>query len=265
MKYHNENFNGTLDFRSRFHRNWLVELHLHEYSEILYCKKGAGDVFVNGRTVRLEAGEFVWLPPNAVHQYSFTAAELICAVFSNDFIPILGTVSGPRRLMTEAIPAGELEGYMESLPLLERGDYLKISGILNLIAAKVMEHPCFEERGCSDGILYQKVVNYLAGHYMEDVKLSRIARQFGYNEKYLSHALHQLTGVHFTQLLAYYRIENVRRQILTQPERKITAIAMECGFSSMNTFHRAFLRHTGMTPLEYRRRFRQPEEAADML
>jgi len=140
MKYHNENFNGTLDFRSKFHKNWWVELHLHEYSEILYCKKGDGVVLINGRSIRLKSREFIWIPPNYVHQFSFQDAELVCAVFSNDFIPLFFSATGEKRLIVSPIPAEELSSVIEGLYLLQRDQYLKISGILNMIAEKVIEH-----------------------------------------------------------------------------------------------------------------------------
>ena len=102
MKYHGENFNGTFDFRSNFHQNWWVELHLHEYSEILYCKKGEGEILINGRMIRLRSNEFIWIPPNYVHQYAFQDAELVCAVFSNDFIPLVFSAMGEKRVSVSA-------------------------------------------------------------------------------------------------------------------------------------------------------------------
>lgn len=253
MKYQNENFNGVLDFRSKFHKNWRVEPHLHEYSEILYCQKGEGDVLVNGRSVRLCADEFVWLPPNYVHQYVFSDAELVCAVFSNDFIPLFFSETGGKRLHVSAIPAGELSFCLAGLYRLEKEQRPKICGILNLIVQKVIDCSHWEEAGCTDGILFQKVITYLSEHYTEEIKLSRLAALFGYNEKYLSHALHSLTGVHYSRLLALYRIEHAKKLLAQQPQKSVTTIALESGFSAVNTFNRAFFRHTGMTPRQYRR------------
>ena len=238
MKYHNENFNGNLDFRSRFHKNWWVELHLHEYSEILYCKEGEGDILVNGRSIRLKSKEFVWIPPNYVHQYEFQNTELVCAVFSNDFIPLFFSA-------------------LEGLYLLKKEQSLKICGILHLIAEKVIEHSAFEETACTDGILFQKVVTYLSTHYTEEIKLSHLAKLFGYNEKYLSHALHSLTGMHFSRLITFYRIEHAKKLLSSQPQMSITTVAMESGFAAANTFHRAFLKHMGMTPMQYRHAFQE--------
>ena len=257
MKYHNENFNGTLDFRSKFHQNWWVELHLHEYSEILYCKKGEGDIWINGRNSKLRSNEFIWIPPNYVHQYAFQNAELVCAVFSNDFIPLFFSAIGGKRLVVSAIPADELSAVLESLYLLKKDQRLKICGLLNLIAEKVMEHSQFEEANCMDGVLLQKVVTYLSTHYTEEIKLCQLAKLFGYNEKYLSYALHSLTGVHFSQLLTFYRIEHAKKLLSQQPQKNIASVAMESGFSAINTFHRAFLKHMGMTPMQYRNLFKE--------
>ena len=257
MKYHSENFNGTLDFRSNFHKNWWVELHLHEYSEILYCKKGEGDILINGRNIRLQSNEFIWIPPNYVHQYSFQNAELVCAVFSNDFIPLYFSATEGKRLVVSAIPADELSSILEDLYLLKKDQRLKICGILNLIAQKVVEHSQLEETNCMDGVLFQKVVTYLSTHYTEEIKLCQLAKLFGYNEKYLSHALHSLTGVHYSQLVAFYRIEHAKKLLSQQPQKSITTVAMESGFPAINTFHRVFSKHTGMTPMQYRHTFKE--------
>lgn len=257
MKYHSENFNGTLDFRSNYHKNWWVELHLHEYSEILYCKNGEGDILINGRNIRLKSKEFIWIPPNYVHQYSFQNAELVCAVFSNDFIPLFFSATEGKRLVVSAIPAGELSSVLENLYLLKKDQRLKICGILNLIAQKVIEHSQLEETNFTDGVLFQKVVTYLSTHYTEEIKLCQLAKLFGYNEKYLSHALHSLTGVHYSQLLAFYRIEHAKKLLAQQPQKSVTTVAMDSGFSAINTFHRVFLKHTGMTPMQYRAAFKE--------
>ena len=256
MKYQNENFNGIFDFRSNFHRSWWIELHLHEYSEILYCKKGEGDILINGRSIRLKSNEFIWIPPNYVHQYAFQDAELVCAVFSNDFIPLFFSALGEKRLVVSAIAADELSPILESLYLLKKEQRLKISGFLNLIAEKVIAFSEVKETNFTDGVLLQRVVTYLSTHYTEDIKLCQLAKLFGYNEKYLSHTLHSLTGVHFSQLLTFYRIEHAKNLLSRQPQKSIASAAMESGFCAINTFHRAFLKHMGMTPMQYRNLFK---------
>lgn len=257
MKYQNENFNGVLDYRSNFHQDWLVEMHLHEYSEILYCKSGEGLVNVNGQQITLEKKQFVWLPPNYVHQYVFENSELICAVFSNDLIPLFAQETDKKRLIISPIDAEELVPVFEKLNKIRKEDRLLISGYLNLICHKVIEKSEFEKTTTSDSSLYQKVITYISEHYTEDITLHKVAKMFGYNEKYLSHTLHELTGINFRQFLSFYRINHAKKLLEDRSNINITAIASESGFSAINTFHRAFKELLGMTPSEYKQKFAQ--------
>lgn len=255
MEYQIENFNGEYDFRSRFHDGWQVKPHLHEYSELLYCKNGSGLVVVNGQSIRLEEKSLVWIPPNYVHQYDCEFAEVVCAVFSNDLIPLFFKALDGRYFCVSAVKAMELSGILENLYLLKKDDYLTVSGYLNLICAKVIGQSTFESARRTDGILYQKVISYLSECYTENITLSGVAQKFGYNEKYLSHSLHDLTGIHFKQLLAFYRVNHAKRLLESKKEINITTISEESGFSSLNTFHRAFKMITGTTPSKYRQAF----------
>ena len=254
MQYQLENFNGEYDFRSRFHDGWQINANLHEYSELLYCQKGAGIVTVNGQNIPLEEGQLAWIPPNYVHKYDFPNAQVVCAVFSNDLIPLFFKVLAGRYFCVSAVDMEELSYLPPLFPALKKEEYLLISGYLNLICAKVIKQSSFENRKHSDGILYQKVISYIADHYREDISLKQIAKQFGYNEKYLSHTLHELTGIQFRQLLSFYRIGHAKK-LLTGSTQDITSIAMDSGFSAINSFHRTFKEMTGMTPSEYRKTF----------
>lgn len=253
MKYQNENFSGELDFRSGLHSDgYVMELHLHEYSEILYCKRGSGKVTVNGVAFILSEGEFIWLPPNYLHQYDFYDSEVVCAVFSNDLIPLFSKATAGKRPIVSAIKAGELSDIIGRLYMMKKENSLCLSGYLNLIAARALEHTGFDDTKYSDTQLYQKVITYISEHYTENITLSQISKTFGYNEKYLSHTLHELTGINFKRLLAYYRVNHAKRLLENDPSANITAVALESGFSAINTFHRSFRETTGMTPSEYR-------------
>ncbi len=98
-------------------------------------------------------------------------------------------------------------------------------------------------------------IEYIAKNFKEDITLNFFAKKLGYHEKYLSSSLHELTGMNFRSLLHTYRInfaidllhENIGNKI------RISDICMASGFSSINTFNRAFLAFTGKTPSEYQK------------
>lgn len=253
MQYQLENFNGEYDFRSRFHDGWQINANLHEYSELLFCQKGTGVVTVNGQDILLKEGQLVWIPPNYVHRYDFPEAQVICAVFSNDLIPLFFKALAGRYFCVSAVDMDELSCLLGLFPALKKEDYLLVSGYLNLICAKVISRAKFESGRHSDGMLYQKVISYIADHYKEDISLKQIAKRFGYNEKYLSHTLHELTGIQFRQLLAFYRIGHAKMLLTTDQNQDITSIAMNSGFAAINSFHRTFKEMTGMTPSQYKK------------
>jgi len=255
MEYHSENFGGTYDFRSRKHQGWQIGTHLHEYSEILYCTEGAGSATVGGQPISVMAGQFIWIPPNYIHSYDFSSAEVVCAVFSNDFVPLFFRASEGRRFCVCALDAGDLAPILEKLYQMKREDYLNLCGYLHLIGARVIENAKFTEGKQTDGLLYQKVISYLSEHYAENITLSSVAKTFGYNEKYLSHTLHALTQMHFSHLLSLYRIQAAKRLLEGAERKNITEIATACGFGAINTFHRAFKESVGVTPSEYKRKF----------
>lgn len=252
LYYQNENRSGEYDFRCNLHADWSVGTHLHEYSELIYCKQGKGLVSVNGTELELLAGQLIWLPPNYVHRYEFHNCETICAVFSNDFIPLYALIAGEQKLITKAVDMQELRPVLERLHKLDRSNRLQISGYLNLICAKVLEISSFAPHSATENVLYQKVISYISTHYTEDITLEHTANKFGYNPKYLSHALHALTAVNFRELLALYRINRAKELLIKSKEKSISEIAFDCGFTAQNTFNRTFKKMTGTTPLAYR-------------
>ena len=252
MWYQNENFGGEYVFRSNPHNGWEVPAHLHEYSEILYCREGQGEVLVNGRPVPVSEGQLVWIPPNYVHQYRFKNAFVVCAVFSNDWVPLFFRELADRQLLVKAIDESLRENIIMQLPQWKGGNVLWLGGYLNLIAADVMAQAEFLHAEPADGLLYQKVISYLSVHFAEEITLLSVARRLGYHEKYLSHSLHSLTGIHFRQLLNFYRIDRAKKMLRSEQDCRISDIALACGFSAMNTFHRAFREQTGLTPSEYK-------------
>lgn len=252
IQYQNENYSGEYVFRCRSHTDWFVDTHLHEFSELIYCKEGSGSVTVNGNTFTLFPGYLVWLPPNYVHKYDFKNSEVVCAVFSNDFIPLYGITAGERKLVSEPVFMEELCAVLNTLPLQDSDNRMQICGLLHLICAKVLGHSDFAPENAAESILYQKVISYISTHFTEDITLEKTATKFGYNPKYLSHALHTLTAVNFRELLAHYRISHAKELLLSRRDMSISEVALDCGFTAQNTFNRTFKKIVGLTPFAYR-------------
>ena len=255
MIYQNDNFGKSYDYRSGWHDEFVVYEHLHDYSEILLCLKGEADISVRGRKILLRAGELAFISPNIVHEYRCRNCEVLCAVFSNDYIHLLFKQLDERELMTKPVDVSDMPYLIEKLLKLDHSDTLSINSCLSLICERVMKSATFEEQTPHDTTLYQKVIGYVSEHYSENITLKSVAKKFGYNEKYLSFTLHQLTGINFRRFVSMYRINHARK-LLETDSRSITEVAYASGFSAVNSFNRIFFESVGMTPLEYRNKYR---------
>ena len=257
MLYQNENFGGKLEFRTGWHDGFIVPMHLHEYSEFLYVYTGCAEVCVAGRELCIPAGHLIFIQPNQLHEYRCRSAQVRCAVFSNDLIPLVIQQLAGRSLVPAAVPMERGAEWIDALAGTDTADAVRLSGYLNLICAHALEHAQYEQSEPSDSVLYHKVLNHLSVHFAEDLTLGGLARQFGYNEKYLSHSLHSVTGMNFRRLLCSYRVEHAMRLLAESPEMSIAQIAMRSGFTALNTFNRVFREQTGQKPGEYRKSMRR--------
>lgn len=113
----------------------------------------------------------------------------------------------------------------------------------------------------SSAQLYAKVVYYLHRHYAEPVTLAQAAERFHYSESYLKRVLAE-QGTSFSRLLEEIRIYHGRQQLL-QDDRTTEAVAKAVGFSSPETFYRAFKKQTGLTPADFRRTAQSDAEKSD--
>jgi len=88
----------------------------------------------------------------------------------------------------------------------------------------------------------------------EDLTLSRLAGLLGIRPHQLSELINQYTGQTFRSFVNRYRVKAAIDLIKTEPERSLLSIAHSVGFNSKSSFNGEFLRHTGLSPKEYRKR-----------
>ena len=106
-----------------------------------------------------------------------------------------------------------------------------------------------------DGLSKQKLrqaVEYIQTHLGENLSLTDIANELGISQYYFCHLFKRSTGMSPHQFLIRQRIDQAK-QLLRQPERTITSIAMECGFANQSHFARYFRQYTGLNPNQFRR------------
>lgn len=87
----------------------------------------------------------------------------------------------------------------------------------------------------------------------EDLRLTDLQRVFPISRSYLSQLFNKELGMSFSDYVNQCRVEESKRLMDSEPLTNIQEIAERSGFHSISTFRRAFTKHTGIIPSEYKR------------
>ncbi len=84
------------------------------------------------------------------------------------------------------------------------------------------------------------------------IKLGRLAEHTGYHQSVISMVINTAGKCSFNELINTFRVKAAMSKLRAGDGRKILAIALESGFSSLSAFNRAFRKETGMSPSQFR-------------
>ncbi|MBM3847726.1 MAG: helix-turn-helix domain-containing protein [Verrucomicrobia bacterium] len=94
---------------------------------------------------------------------------------------------------------------------------------------------------------------YIEEHCSEDLTLGKVAAAVHASLFYFCKIFHRATGLRFTEYVSRVRVERAK-QLLLNPNLRISEAAYQVGFQSLTHFNRVFKSLTGLSPTEYRRR-----------
>ncbi len=92
-----------------------------------------------------------------------------------------------------------------------------------------------------------------------DISLRSLAEKVSIQPHLLSRILNEHLKCNFSDYINSYRIEEAKKILDSSrgAEENVTTVAHDVGFNSMTTFYKAFKKHTGMTPKQYKEEARK--------
>jgi AraC-like DNA-binding protein len=253
LKYEAYHF-GENNLFAYYHPNNLnYPKHLHRSFEFVYVTNGTIEIFVNNRTFLIEKGSSILIFPYEVH--SITTKEYsdanIC-VFPPEYVKTFHNMVDGKTLEN---PAFDLSATAKTLILdkifKDNCNILEMKACLYLLCSEVMENTKLIDSIKPDYELLHKILNYSQENFTKDISLKTISTQFGYSYTYLSKYLNNILGISFVDFINENRI-NYALYLLKNTQNTITDIAYTCGYSSIRSFNRNFLKITNNTPKSYR-------------
>jgi transcriptional regulator GlxA family with amidase domain len=100
----------------------------------------------------------------------------------------------------------------------------------------------------------QELQRWVAAHPAAPHDVPSLAARLGVSPRHLSRLFHDEVGVTPASWVEAARV-SAARLLLEEGNLAPKQVAAECGFSSVDTLRRAFMRVVGVTPVEYRKRY----------
>jgi AraC-like DNA-binding protein/ligand-binding sensor protein len=95
---------------------------------------------------------------------------------------------------------------------------------------------------------------FIKDHLTEPLDLKQVAGRANLSSCYFCKKFKESTGLTFTNYLSRTRVE-AAKELLVNPQTRISEVAFEVGFQSLTHFNRVFKEVSGQSPTQYRKQF----------
>lgn len=261
------NFGSEKRIRSGIHEGrYCYGDHMHQFCELVWVLEGEIEMTVAGKREIARKGDMTVITPYLVHSfYTAEYSKILIAVISDSFI-----VSSIRKEelfsdferstftlskeLSDLLYAKDFAGLcLSQLGVRYDNNYLhNVESLIHLIFAEYFNTVPTVTPNSSKTTL-SKILIYLSEHFTEPLTLRSVGLALGYSPKYVSNCISRLGGWSFRRLLNSLRVDHAKFLLVSDPHLTVVDVALRCGFSNEQSFHRAFLENVGTTPAKYRK------------
>lgn len=254
---------------SHHHRpGFSTEEHTHEQDSIIYVVSGRGKCIIADCQYLLAPDCAIFLPKKMAHRFidrPGNAMVVFVLHFSSQLADVNKEVIDPIKNINGPVlvPAQYAELIRKRLrqmlheqntcpPKFAFALKQALSSILLQLYRVSLIHRDISDRKHNDSSFRVRVVlDYIKNNYYQSVSLSEAARKAHLSQRQFSNLCKQLTGTNFVNYVNTIRVEKAR-ELITETELSVSAIAFEVGYEESSTFYRAFKKHFDTSPLTLR-------------
>ena len=221
-------------------------IHIHRSFEYFEQVRGSTKVCIGDQTYVLKDGEAVLVFPLQPHSYnSIKDGEIRMCIFSPDIVAEFYK-NNESNIPTE-------NKFICSLPenLILENLFHKKSLTYFICGEFEKGRKYVTPSGKNEDRLLVALLLFADKNFCNSCLLRDASVEIGYDYAYVSKFFRRKVGIPFRQYVNNLRIIESKR-LLRAGNKSIEEIAEACGFSSLRTFDREFLKQLGCTPSKYR-------------
>lgn len=264
-------------FELYYYENTLlsgVELHKHNYYEILFFVEGKVTMNIENTSYPLKSGDILIVPPNTLHNIvnhdlSIPYRRFVLWVsrpyyrsiinFSNDLSYIFDNTKKkkeylyPNDLIVFNAIQSKLFALIDEIHSVRYAKDIKIGTSiydlviqLNRMAYKTSETEVYKNHNR----LFPNIIQYIENHIHEELTLVSIAETFYVSKFYVAHAFKDKFGISVHKYIIKKRLQMVCDALMNN--ENITDVFHQYGFKDYSSFYKAFKKEYGYSPKEYK-------------
>ena len=132
----------------------------------------------------------------------------------------------------------------------EHDSIVKLLSIFAQHLAMVSNQVFIQQENAESPVI-KRAKEYICEHQAEKLSLNSVAKAVNMSAFYFCKTFKRVTGINFTDYLSRVRIEKAKN-LLLNPNLRVSEIAFEVGFQSLTHFNRVFKKLLGQSPTDYR-------------
>ena len=261
-------------------KDCMVSAHYHDYIEILYCTDGMFEAYLNGIKYTFKKGEMIVINSNEIHSVYSCGTEknsyivvkvLPELLYGNEqsiaeakyFLLFMSGHSTQQKIFSghnldkTDLPSAFAEILHE---FTERKYGFELSVKLNIFKIFLYIVREYEKNGNAlsssiDENIAQhlcNVLDYMENNYSNPVNMKQAADMCFMSYNYFSKVFNRFIGKSFNEYLIDIRLRHAKK-LLVSTNETITKIASDTGFGTTSYFIEVFKKHTGSTPVHFRK------------
>jgi AraC-like DNA-binding protein len=262
-----------------------VEAHWHYFVEAVFMLKGSAVITYNGKTYTLNESQMMFFHSQAIHSFDKNTDEDIRYLVIQFDINKLHNIDAHTPKFNTLFRSASMD---DSLPLIftqdnfpdfdlehfffrclsecdgkQYGYYYYMQHSISLFLLEILRYwkSCgfsveTESYGYDDSFSIHQILEYIDAHSHENIQVNDLAQMCHMSYSYFAKSFHKLYGQSCKSYIEFIRLNKAENYLLFT-NYDLNFISSETGFSDCSHLIRIFKRKYGITPKQFRLKYKK--------